>query len=392
MPCTGVFYMSFNALSRPRSVYLHWPFCPYKCHFCPFVALASHDQFMDQYHNALIAEIKKFGANFEGKLPIDTIYMGGGTPSTYPDHLLLDTFGILNNVFDFDATCEITIEVNPGTVRKEQVKLWREMGINRLSIGVQSIKDQVLQKLNRHQSAAQVREVLDFASMHFDNLSVDFILGLPDVSFKEWQELLQAAVQWPIKHMSVYFLMVHEDTPLYFGVKKKTISLPCDDEVVNAYYWTVDFLAMHGFEQYEISNFAKPGYQSKHNSMYWDRKPYKAFGIGACEFDGTSRYQNQKNLKVYMESIEQGKEVTVFSETLTPEQVYLEKIMLGLRRAQGVTLQVLGEGLTSSQKEYIAAKVEWLKENDFIAQKDEALILTPKGLAVENDIVVKLSL
>lgn len=379
-------------MSRPRSVYLHWPFCPYKCHFCPFVALASHDQFMDQYHNALVAEIKKFASNFEEKLPLDTIYMGGGTPSTYPDHLLLDTFGILNKVFDFDATCEVTIEVNPGTVRKEQVKLWRDMGINRLSIGVQSIKDQVLQKLNRKQSAEQVREVLDFASVHFDNLSVDFILGLPDVSFREWQELLQAAVLWPIKHISVYFLMVHEDTPLYFGVKKKAITLPCDDEIVDAYYWTVDFLASHGFEQYEISNFAKSGYQSAHNSMYWDRKPYKAFGIGACEFDGTSRSQNQKNLKVYMESIEKGESVTVFSETLTPEQVYLEKIMLGLRRAQGVTFQALVEGLTSQQKEHIASKVAWLQEYDFIAKKNEALVLTPKGLAVENDIVVKLSL
>lgn len=384
--------MSFNIFSRPRSIYIHWPFCPYKCHFCPFVALASHDQFMDRYHNALIAEIKKFGARFDHKLPLDTIYMGGGTPSTYPDHLLLDTFGILKNVFDFDAACEVTIEVNPGTVRKEQIKLWRDMGINRLSIGVQSIKDQVLQKLNRHQSAAQVREVLDFASNDFDNLSVDFILGLPDVSFNEWQELLHAAVQWPIKHMSVYFLMVHEDTPLYFGVKKKTISLPCDDAVVDAYYWTVDFLAQHGFEQYEISNFAKQGYQSKHNSMYWDRKPYKAFGLGACEFDGIVRSQNEKSLKMYMESIEQGKEVTIFSETLTTEQAYLEKIMLGLRRAQGVTLAAMSEGLSSIQVQHIIEKIAWLKQHDFIVEKDQALVLTPKGLAVENDIIVKLSL
>jgi oxygen-independent coproporphyrinogen-3 oxidase len=347
---------------------------------------------MDRYHNALIAEIKKFGARFDHKLPLDTIYMGGGTPSTYPDHLLLDTFGILKNVFDFDAACEVTIEVNPGTVRKEQIKLWRDMGINRLSIGVQSIKDQVLQKLNRHQSAAQVREVLDFASNDFDNLSVDFILGLPDVSFNEWQELLHAAVQWPIKHMSVYFLMVHEDTPLYFGVKKKTISLPCDDAVVDAYYWTVDFLAQHGFEQYEISNFAKRGYQSKHNSMYWDRKPYKAFGLGACEFDGIVRSQNEKSLKMYMESIEQGKEVTIFSEILTTEQVYLEKIMLGLRRAQGVTLAAMSEGLSSIQVQHIIEKIAWLKQHDFIVEKDQALVLTPKGLAVENDIIVKLSL
>lgn len=385
-------YMSFNPMSNPRSIYIHWPFCPYKCHFCPFVAVASQDQFMERYHNALITEIKKFGSNFDVRLPLDTIYMGGGTPSTYPDLLLLDTFGILNNVFEFDSICEITIEVNPGTVRKEQMKLWRDLGINRLSIGVQSIKDDVLQKLNRHQSAEQVREVLGFASQYFDNLSVDFILGLPNVSFKEWQELLRAAVEWPIKHMSVYFLMVHEDTPLYFGVKKKSVTLPCDDEVVDAYYWTVDFLASHGFEQYEISNFARTGYQSAHNSMYWDRKPYKAFGLGACEFDGISRSQNQKNLMVYMQSIEKGDTITAFSETLTPEQIYLEKIMLGLRRAQGVTMDALLDGLTQQQKEYIGSRIEWLKEYNFIAEKNGTLILTPKGLAVENDIVVKLSL
>lgn len=385
--------MSFNVMSGPRSIYLHWPFCPYKCHFCPFVALASHDQFMERYHNALITEIKKFSANFATtRIPLDTIYMGGGTPSTYPDHLLLDTFGILGKAFDFDHNCEITIEVNPGTVRKEQLKLWKEIGINRLSIGVQSTKDQVLKKLNRHQSAAQVREVLDFAHEHFENLSVDFILGLPDVSLEEWKELLHEAVRWPIKHISVYFLMVHEDTPLYFGVKKKAVTLPCDDEVVDAYYWTVEFLALHGFEQYEISNFARAGYQSKHNSMYWDRKPYKAFGIGACEFDGEARFQNQKNLKQYMEAIEKGEGVTIFCETLTPEQVYLEKIMLGLRRAQGVTFHALVDGLTEQQKVLIQSKITWLQEHDFIANKNEALVLTPKGLAVENDIVVKLSL
>jgi oxygen-independent coproporphyrinogen-3 oxidase len=318
--------------------------------------------------------------------------MGGGTPSTYPDHLLLDMFGTLGDVFIFDSASEITIEVNPGTVRIEQLALWKSMGINRLSIGVQSLKDQVLKKLNRHQLAQDVYDVLDNASKHFDNLSVDFILGLPEVSSDEWKDLLQKAVTWPINHISIYFLTVHEETPLYFGVQKKKITLPCDDDVVDLYYWSVDHLRQHGFEQYEISNFAKPGFQSRHNTMYWERKPYKAFGLGACEFDGKSRFQNQKSLMTYIQGIERGENITVFSEQLTDHQIYLERVMLGLRRTKGVPFQELVQELSEDQKELVKQKIVWLEDNEFIVEKNDRLALTPKGLAVENDIVIKLSL
>lgn len=384
--------MPYNYAADTRSIYIHWPFCPYKCNFCPFVALASHDQFMQRYHNALVKEIRDFGNHYQAKLPLDTIYMGGGTPSTYPDDLLLDMFGILKDVFDFGQSTEVTIEVNPGTVRLEQLALWKSLGINRLSIGVQSLKDQSLKKLNRHQSAQDVYTVLDQAKDYFDNLSVDFILGLPEVSAQEWKDLIRVAVTWPIKHISVYFLMVHEDTPLYFGVKKKQITLPCDDEIVDLYYWTIAYLAEHGFEQYEISNFARSGYRSCHNSAYWDRNPYKGFGLGACEFDGMTRMQNQKNLNKYLEGIERGENITIFSEVLSTEQVYLEKVMLGLRRSQGICYEDLMEHLSEQKQCIIKEKITALQESNFIAENDGRLILTPKGLAVENDIVVKLSL
>lgn len=384
--------MPYNYNAQTRSIYIHWPFCPYKCNFCPFVALASHDQFMERYHNALVKEIKDFGLHYAQKLPLDTIFIGGGTPSTYPDNLLLDMCGILKDVFVFDQTSEFTIEVNPGTVRPEQLILWKSLGINRLSIGVQSLKDQLLKKLNRHQSAQDVYTVLDQAKDHFDNISVDFILGLPEITPQDWKELIEKAVTWPIKHISIYFLMVHEDTPLYFGVKKKTITLPCDDEIVDLYYWTVEYLAAHGFEQYEISNFAKPGYYSRHNSMYWDRKPYKGFGLGACEFDGETRLQNQKNLNKYFDGIEKGNDITIFSEVLTSEQVYLEKVMLGLRRAQGVSYDDLLEHLSDVQQLHVKEQIAMLTQTEFIAERQGRLILTPKGLAMENDIVVKLSL
>src|SRR5436190_24067627 len=146
--------MHYDISSQTNSLYIHWPFCPYRCHYCPFVALASHDSFMERYHYALTKEISNFGNNYDHKISLNTIYFGGGTPSTYPDNLLLDMFGILEEFFIFDKNTEITIEVNPGTVRPEQLQLWKNVGINRMSVGVQSLNDEELKKLNRLQKAS----------------------------------------------------------------------------------------------------------------------------------------------------------------------------------------------------------------------------------------------
>jgi len=384
--------MSDTFFPATRSLYIHWPFCPYKCHFCPFVAIASHDQFMERYNKALIKEIQTFCLQYPSKLALDTIFLGGGTPSTWPDTLLLDTFGTLNNVLVFEEDIEITIEVNPGTVKKPQLMLWKSIGINRLSIGVQSLKDAVLNNLNRKQSAQDVFWVLQEASALFDNISVDLILGLPGVSVDEWKDLLAQVVTWPIKHVSIYFLTVHEETPLYFRVQKKEICLPPDDSLVELYQWSIDFLQQHGFMQYEISNFAQGGYESRHNKVYWERKAYKAFGLGACSFDGQSRYQNQKNLMKYMHDIEHDENVTIFSETLTQEQIYLEKIMLGLRKKEGIDLHDIMQPLDSAQKEKIVGTIELLQENNFLKHENNRIVLTPMGLAVQNDIAIRLSL
>src|SRR5260221_4641966 len=242
--------MHYDISANTRSLYIHWPFCPYRCHYCPFVALASHDPFMERYHNALIKEIKDFGNNYSEKLPLDTIYFGGGTPSTYPDHLLTEMFAVLNQYFIFSESIEITLEVNPGTVRFEQLALWKQLGINRISIGVQSLNDEVLHKLNRLQKASDVYTLLNTAPDYFDNISVDVILGLPGVSIAEWESLLATVVTWKITHLSMYVLEVHDSTPLFFNVKTKKVTLPCDDDVINTYYWSREFLAGHGFTQY----------------------------------------------------------------------------------------------------------------------------------------------
>ena len=384
--------MSYDSSVETRSLYIHWPFCPYKCHFCPFVAIAGQDRFMERYHIALMKEMHIYANQLPSKQALDTIFLGGGTPSTWPDNLLLDTFGTLRKVFTITEHAEISIEVNPGTVRPEQLLLWKSAGINRLSIGVQSLKDSVLNNLNRKQSSADVYWVIEEASKNFANISIDLILGLPGVSTEEWQELLQKVVTWPIVHVSIYFLTVHEETPLFYRVKKNEISLTPDDAMVDLYQWSVDFLNEHGLEQYEISNFARKGYYSRHNSVYWDRRPYKGIGLGACSFDGKSRFQNQKQLMKYINDIDSNNDVTIFSESLTDSQAYLERVMLGLRRAQGLDMDDLIKDLNEVQQKIMKDSIAMLQEHNFLKNNNNRIILTAAGLAVQNDIAARLSL
>ncbi len=384
--------MYYDSLAKTESLYIHWPFCPYRCHYCPFVALASHDSFMDRYHRALVKEIAAYGKTAAHKRPLNTVYFGGGTPSTYPDNLLLDTFGILEEFFIIDKNTEITIEVNPGTVRPEQLELWKSVGINRMSIGVQSLNDDALRKLNRLQKASDVHALLDKAPRFFDNISVDIIIGLPGVSLEEWKCLLHTVVSWPITHVSMYVLEVHDTTPLFFNVAAKKISLPCDDEIVDLYYWSRAFLSQYGFEQYEVSSFAREGCISRHNSMYWERKPYRGFGLGACSFDGIKRLQNEKSLLKYMEMMETDNDHFSYAETISEKQIFAEKIMLGLRRVQGVILQDVCIHLTDKEKEEFLQRIDMLKQKKLLVENDGRLCLAPSGLIVENEIITKLSL
>lgn len=373
-------------------IYIHWPFCPYKCHFCDFVAIASHEQFMQQYHDALLQEIDNFIASNRSvsSKAIRTIYIGGGTPSTWPVDLLAQMFEKLRKHFLIAPDAEITLEVNPGTVTLEKVQAWKLIGINRLSIGVQSLNDEVLKKLNRHQTAVDVDYVLSTASLYFENISVDFIVGLPEISFEDWKSYVLRAMKWPIKHISVYFLTVHEKTPLYFKVQQNKISLPPDDTTVDMYEWLVATLQDHGFLRYEISNFAKPGYDSKHNASYWNRSAYKGFGLGACSFNGLYRYRNTKNLNSYIQSQGLYQLLMEEIEELTDQQITMEKIMLGLRQARGIDMYDIIYGYTALQKEKFFQGVQLLQEKGLLQHQEGFLRLTPQGYALENEVAVRL--
>jgi oxygen-independent coproporphyrinogen-3 oxidase len=380
---------SFDPLVKCSSLYIHWPFCPYKCAFCPFVAYAGRDCLMGSYHEALKRELCFFAQN---KHSLETVYIGGGTPSTYPVDKLLDMFGILNNVCSLDSQTEITLEVNPGTVDQEKIETWKQVGINRLSIGVQSLNDQVLAKLNRHQSADQVVTLLNNVCDVFDSVSVDLIVGLPGVDFKMWQDTVKRLLQWPLKHISMYFLTVHQGTPLYQGIEAGRFSMTPDQDVVQQYKWACKYLSDAGFWQYEVSSFAKIGFRARHNSMYWQRKPFKGIGVGAFSFDGKRRIQNCKSIIKYLDSFESSLiDIEEFCEELTPEQVWLERILLGIRCADGIDLaQILTDLTPDSGCNLLDFIAECRSKNFFVPHTDK-LILSAEGAALENEILERIN-
>ncbi len=373
-----------------RSLYIHWPFCPYRCHFCPFVTIVGQHHLMYDYSEALKAEMDMFVRTLNKKQQLETVYIGGGTPSTWPDELMLDMSGKLNDIFDMTRVSEFSLEANPGTVRKEQLSLWKQCGINRLSIGVQSLNDAVLASLNRNQKVEDVYTLLGWCENFFENVSIDLIIGLPGISEDAWKKMIHEIVTWNIKHISMYFLSIHENTPLYTRLLKNELELPIDDPIVDLYHWSIETLELHGFEQYEVSSFAKAGYRSQHNQVYWDRKPYKGFGIGACSYDGNTRFVNDKNVVRYCSAMKNGESAIVEREVLTPEQIVLEKVMLGLRRMDGLVVQDLVDIMSAEVAHKFLAKVAFFEQEKWLRCDGNKIYLTQRALPIENEIAVKL--
>ena len=378
-------------MNRLHHLYIHWPFCHSKCHYCDFVAFQNHTEFQDTYHQALCNEIITFAQQYPSKHSISTIFLGGGTPSLYPLPLLEQLFDTLRRHYDCSKLQEVTIEANPTDITDSSLTTWQSIGINRLSIGVQCLNDDVLQKLNRHQTINDVYHALDRAPRYIDNISIDLILGLPEITEKQWFDTLRQVVQWPIKHVSVYFLTVHEKTPLYFKLKQGTMHILHDEALVSLYEQTVELLEKYGLQQYEISNFAKPGFASLHNTAYWDRKSYKGFGIGASSFDGHQRSTNTNNLSTYLthtQSIPTTPPSTC--ETIDKEQELLELLMLGLRQKKGVDLHHMIYFVHSDRSHGFEQRLTECIHEGFIEQHENTIRLTIKGMALENEVIIYL--
>lgn len=316
-------------------VYLHIPFCISKCSYCDFFTVIGKESAIPRYVDALCAEIELYA---DTALEADTVYFGGGTPSLLPPEAMEGILAKLVRSFDLAGRLEVTCETNPETVDAAKLRSFRECGITRLSLGVQSFHDSDLVKLGRNhdalRSAACVREA---RAAGFDNISMDLISALPWMSLKGWMENLERAVALSPDHISAYTLEYHPGT---FLAEERAAGrlLPAQENLEREMYLkTIEFLESCGYEQYEISNFARPGFVSRHNLKYWRQEPYLGFGTSAHSFTGRRRYWNHSHWERYLTDLQAGRKPVAGFEDLNHEQLALERLMLGLRTCQGAS-------------------------------------------------------
>ena len=354
----------------PTGIYIHIPFCAKKCPYCDFYSCSYSKSMAEQFTDALIKEIE----NFKGGVSADTVYFGGGTPSLIPAEFTEKILSAVKNRFEL-LNPEITLEVNPCTVNYEKLMKYREMGINRLSTGVQSMNDNELKLLGRsHTAEKAVQVILDAEKCGFENISADVMIGLPGQNCKTLENTIQKLSELPLTHISSYILKIEEGTP--FDNEEFIRSMPDDDFVSDMYLCMVKSLSEKGFKQYEISNFSKPGFESRHNLKYWRCMEYIGFGCSAHSFYDGRRFYCTDNLDSY---IKNGAEKVITDESPAGDD---EKIMLGLRLSEGININDYPE-----RKDDIIKKSELLKKAGYVNFDGRILSLTPKGFLVSNMII-----
>jgi len=324
-------------LDKNVGIYIHIPFCASRCKYCDFCTVADCDLLMPRYHNALIKHIKEFAPRLAGYY-VDTVYFGGGTPSYYGAKRLVKIFDTLKNHYDVLVDSEVTVEINPDSITQEDLILLRKAGFNRLSIGAQSANNEILKFIGRRHSFEQVEKAVAMArKAGFENYSLDLIYGLPNQTRDDWADTLNRAMRLKPKHLSCYGLKIEENTPLY-ALKGSDI-IPDDEAQADMYLYTVETLARFGYHQYEISNFCKKGYESKHNLKYWRLEYYAGFGASAASNLGNLRYSYVSSPVEYIDAVESGGEIIAEFEELSDYDRASEYLMLGLRTTNGISAE-----------------------------------------------------
>ncbi|MGB5894837.1 MAG: radical SAM family heme chaperone HemW, partial [Ignavibacteriaceae bacterium] len=289
---------------RELAIYVHIPFCDHKCIYCDFYSIITSDNILS-FLQSLKNEIKYYAENYSSDRIITSIFFGGGTPSLMQPEYLEEIISSIAENYNISADAEITMETNPGTVDKDKLRKFRTAGINRISIGVQSFNDDELKFLTRiHDSNTAVQTLHYAADAGFENISLDLIFNLPKQTKQMWLSNLKQAIQLPITHISTYSLILERGTILNKMILDGKVKMQSDDHDADLYETTIDFLTQHGFYQYEVSNFTKPGYECKHNNAYWQYKDYLGLGTSAHSFVDGRRWWNFSSLRKYITEIE----------------------------------------------------------------------------------------
>ncbi len=370
-------------------VYLHIPFCRSRCSYCDFATdVYKNAAIVESYIDALVKEILNFKfqiSNSETEKSVDTIYLGGGTPSLLSANQLERILTAVHDVFSVAANAEITIEMNPATATLETLKNYRNLGINRASFGAQTFDDAELKRLGRKHTANDVCETIELLrKAGYENVGFDLIAGLPRQTVADWQRNLKQALDLQPEHLSLYLLEIVPGTPLAEQIRGGRQSLPDEDSAAEMYEILVETVARKNFVQYEISNFALSGYESKHNSKYWTLDPVYGFGCSAHSIDAANvRYSNERDTAKYVALIERGNSAIVHRETIDAAS---EFVFLGLRLAQGIDLndyqKRFGVNLIESHREELGR----LKDFGLVEFDENRLKLTGRGFLFSNEV------
>jgi len=350
-------------------VYIHIPFCLSKCWYCDFFSVVGDEAAMRKYANAVCREMDLYA---DRNQVVDTVFFGGGTPSCIPADCLGRIIAKLDSSFELESGAEITCEANPETVDLEGLRGLRELGVNRLSMGVQSFHDAELRQLGRvHDAGRAVQCIRDAREAGFENLSIDLISSLPGMSRASWEDTLKFAASMSPEHLSAYTLEYHDGTKFSKERDLGLIEPAREDLERELYLETIRLLGEHGYEHYEVSNFARPGFRCRHNLKYWRQEPYLGLGAAAHGFERNQRYWNYRNIDEYLADVSAGRKPVASREELRDDQLALERLMLGLRTADGAEwgpgdLPHLPDGL--------------------VIRHGERISLTPEGFALYDTI------
>ena len=375
-------------MEKQVGIYVHIPFCLSKCAYCNFYSLAGGDKLIPAYHSAVIRHIKEYSPQLDGYL-IDTVYFGGGTPNHYGVGRLLSIFNALKKHGHVLLDSEVTVEINPKGVTKEELVRLRRAGFNRLSIGVQCADDKTLKSLGRSHTFSDAEETVEDArEAGFDNLSVDIIYGFPSQNKDAWAETVAKATALKPEHISCYGLKIEEGTQLY--IFKDSPFLPSDDAQADMYLYTVETLARFGYRQYEISNFARRGFESKHNLKYWLGEEYIGFGPGAHSYFGRGRYSFIEDVGKYIERVESGQQSIVeYREEMSDFENAGEYLILRLRTTHGISEEEY-YNIYRLKMDYVLELMQKYEENGWAQYIDGRWRFTPKGFVISNALLGEL--
>lgn len=364
---------------REVGIYVHIPFCKQKCKYCDFISFDDKQEVQEKYIECLIKEID----NCEHKgVEVNTIYFGGGTPSFLESNLIIKVLNCIKDRFILQKNCEITIEINPGTVDKRKLEDYFKAGFNRVSIGLQSTQNRLLRTIGRIHTYEEFENCYqDVKNVGFENINVDLMLGLPTQSLGELEESIIKVADFNPNHISLYSLILEEGTVLKKDIEAGLYTLPSEDEERKTYHLAKNLLEQNGYIQYEISNFAKKGFESRHNVNCWKQKEYLGFGLAAHSYFEKIRFSNTEDFNKYIES---QKENVQINETQTAEMQKKEYMLLGFRLLKGISISEFERKFEINPLFYFRFEIAKLVEEGLIEVDLDNIQLTKRGLDCAN--------